>query len=127
MAQSVLVVEDDVHTRMLLRAKLQSSGINVVLAPTGKTALELVNTRSFDAIVIDLILPDISGRDLLSRIRNNVRTRSVPVLILSVKSLEDDVLEAFSIGANDYMKKPFSPSEVVARLKEIIAKSAKSP
>ncbi len=127
MAQSILVVEDDGHTRMLLRAKLQGSGFNVVLAPNANKALEFLSSRSFDAIVIDLILPDISGRDLLSRIRNNPRTRSVPVLILSVKSLEDDVLEALSIGANDYMKKPFSPNEVVARLKGIIAKSAKPP
>lgn len=127
MTQSILVVEDDSHTSMLLRAKLQSAGFNVVLAPTGKIALEFLNSRSFHAIIIDLILPDISGKDLLSRIRNKAGTSSVPVLILSVKSLEDDVLGAFSIGANDYMKKPFSPNEVVARLKGIIAKAGEKP
>ena len=70
------------------------------------------------------MLPDISGRDILVRIKKNEATRNLPVLVLSVKSLESDILESVSLGAGDYIKKPFNPRELVKRLKFPIQKAS---
>jgi DNA-binding response OmpR family regulator len=116
-----LVVEDSEHTAYLLQFMLERGGYDVTVVRNGWDAeIAIASNRSFDVVLLDLMLPHVDGFELLTQIRENRAWRDVPVLILSAKALESDVVRAFELGANDYMTKPFRPPELLARINRLL-------
>jgi len=113
----ILVVDDEVQIRRLLRITLESAGHSVREVETGRLALDEVARRAPDAVILDLGLPDMSGLEVLRRLREWSR---VPVLVLTVRSAEADKVTALDAGADDYLTKPFGAAELTARLRAIL-------
>lgn len=121
-ARRVLVVEDNEHTAYMLEFLLQRSGYDVLVAQNGRDAQDILrNVRPVDLIVLDLMLPYVSGYQILLDARESPEWRDVPILVLSAKVLEMDVTRALDQGANDYVTKPFRPQELLARIRRLIA------
>lgn len=114
MPQQILVVEDELFTRRLLQDLLQKEGFVVTTAGTIAEALAEVNRRSYDLILLDLLMPDGDGLDACKRIRQRHR---MPIVILSTKRLLEDRVAGLETGADDYIAKPFEPAELVARVR----------
>lgn len=120
MSQSILLVDDEPGILEIVRAYLQKEGFTVRTAATGQRALDAVATQPPDLVVLDLRLPDIPGEEVCSRLR---MTSSVPVLMLTAKSSEEDRVRGLALGADDYLVKPFSPRELVARVRAILRRA----
>ncbi|HET6450009.1 MAG TPA: response regulator transcription factor [Spirochaetia bacterium] len=114
---SALVVDDEVQIRRLLRVSLETHGYEVHLAATGAEGLQLVLGKKPDIVLLDLGLPDRDGTEILSELR---AWSSVPVIILSVRNAEDEIVKLLDAGADDYVVKPFSTGELVARMRVAI-------
>ena len=110
----ILVVDDEASIRRFLRSGLTAQGYEILEAETGESAIERVAREKPDLVVLDLGLPDVSGIEVLQRIR---RTSLVPVIILSVRDDEKGKVEALDLGADDYVTKPFGMDELIARLR----------
>lgn len=123
MSPSVLVVDDEPGIIEIASAYLRSDGFVVRTATTGQRALDAVATQAPDLIVLDLMLPDLSGEDVCVTLR---RSTSVPILMLTAKAAESDRLRGLAIGADDYLVKPFSPRELVARVRAILRRAGGS-
>ncbi len=113
----VLVIDDEVQIRRLLRVTLEGAGFRVREAPGGQTGLAEAATKRPDVIILDLGLPDLPGLEVLKRLREWSR---LPVLILSVRGQEADKIEALDAGADDYLSKPFGGGELLARLRAML-------
>jgi two-component system KDP operon response regulator KdpE len=117
----ILVVDDEPQVLRLLRAGLAADGFEVTTADTGEKALDLLATRHFDLLVLDLQLPGIDGRDVCRRLRS---WSQLPILILSVQDREQEKIEALDLGADDYVTKPFSMGELLARVRAALRHAA---
>jgi two-component system alkaline phosphatase synthesis response regulator PhoP len=117
----ILVVEDEPDIALGLRANLEIEGFEVDVAVEGALAIGLASEHRPDLIVLDLMLPDMSGFDVLARVRE--RDASVPVLILSARAEELDKVRGFRIGADDYVTKPFGVLELLLRVKALLRRS----
>lgn len=111
--EKILIVEDEEKIADILRAYLERDGFNVTVVNTGKDAVQKIK-NNFDLIILDLMLPDIDGETICSSIRG---FSDVPIIMLTAKSSEDEKVKGLGIGADDYVIKPFSPRELVARVK----------
>jgi len=120
--QSILVVEDEKKISDIVRAYLEKEGYRVSLAETGKAALKSL-LESPDLVILDLMLPDMQGEELCKIIREG---SDVPVIMLTAKSSEEDRIEGLGIGADDYVIKPFSPRELVARVKAHLRRTVRT-
>src|SRR5271170_6199646 len=109
----IVVIDDEVQLRRLLRVSLEANGYKVYEAATGQQGLAEVDARHPDVVVLDMGLPDMEGVDVLLRLRE---WSAVPVVILSVRDSEQDKVTALRSGADDYLTKPFSMAELLARL-----------
>ena len=117
-----LVVEDNEHVAYMLRFMLERAGYDVILAANGRDALAAIeNIEPVDAILLDLMLPYVSGFQVIGDVRANHDWKYVPIVVLSGKVLEEDIIHALDLGANDYVTKPFRPDELLARLRRVIA------
>jgi two-component system, OmpR family, KDP operon response regulator KdpE len=114
---TVVVVDDEAAIRRLLRVSLETQGFSVHLAATGGEGLRLIQGRKPDIVLLDLGLPDRDGADVLSGLRE---WSSVPVIILSVRNAEEEIVRLLDAGADDYLVKPFSTGELVARMRVAI-------
>lgn len=123
MATSVLIVEDEPEIREMLNFSLTRAGFTVIEAATGEMALQRLNTDLPDILIVDWMLPGMSGVELAKRIRRDELTSALPLLMLTARSEETDVLKSFESGIDDYMSKPFSPKELVARIKALLRRS----
>ena len=114
----ILLCEDDENLGMLLREYLQAKGYNVTLAPDGEAGYQLFSSEKFDLCILDVMMPKKDGFTLAQDIRkvNGV----IPIVFLTAKSLKEDVLEGFRIGADDYITKPFSMEEMLLRIEAIM-------
>ena len=113
---TVLVIEDEIHMRRMLRLCLEGNGYHVVDAATGKAGLDQALQCQPDVVLLDLGLPDMDGVEVLKRLRE---WSQAPIFVVSVRGGEDDKIEALDKGANDYITKPFSTGELLARLRVI--------
>ncbi len=113
----ILVVEDDRDTAFDLKTDLRAEGHDVVNAYDGESALETIKSQSFDAIVLDIMMPKVDGLEVLARMR--AEHDDTPVIVLSARSTYDDRVEGLGVGADDYMTKPFGIEELLARLDNI--------
>ncbi|WP_409305742.1 response regulator transcription factor [Peribacillus sp. SCS-155] len=119
--KSLLVIDDEQKIRDVIRSYFQKEKFQTIGASTGKEAIALVERQHFDMIILDLMLPDIPGEEICMSIR---RKSSTPILMLTAKVQENDKLHGLAIGADDYMVKPFSPRELVMRVKTILRRSS---
>ena len=117
MAQRILIVDDEDKIRSLVGSYLRSEGYQVEEAATGESAVEQVKSRAPDLVILDLRLPGIDGLETLRQIR---RTSDVYIIVLSARSEETDKLIGLEVGADDYVTKPFSPRELVARVRTVL-------
>ncbi|HEY6102185.1 MAG TPA: response regulator transcription factor [bacterium] len=124
MPQTVLIVEDDANIVNLLRLYLERDGFAVASAPDGAAGLRAVEDLRPDFVVLDLMLPHLDGVEVCRRIRAH---SEIPVLMLTARVDEVDRLLGLSIGADDYVTKPFSPREVVARIRTILRRTTRRP
>jgi two-component system phosphate regulon response regulator PhoB len=122
----ILVVEDEESLALLIRYNLEKEGFEVKCIDNGADALESVYERSPDLIILDWMLPEISGIEVCNEIRFSESTKDIPIIMLTARSQESDKLRGFSSGADDYMSKPFSPKELIARIKSVIRRSKPS-
>jgi DNA-binding response OmpR family regulator len=113
----VLVIEDELRMRELLREGLYENGFTVMSAADGEAGLEIATAHEFDAIVLDIGLPKMDGYALMQALR--ARERTAPVLMLTARDTEDEIIHGLDVGADDYLTKPFSFPELVARLQSI--------
>jgi DNA-binding response OmpR family regulator len=116
-SRSVLVVDDEPGIIEIASAYLRRDGFEVRTATTGRRALDSVATQAPDLVVLDLMLPDLSGEEVCASLR---RHTAVPILMLTAKAAESDRLRGLALGADDYLVKPFSPRELVARVRAIL-------
>ena len=115
----ILIVEDEVAIAELEKDYLELSGFDVVMQHTGDAGLKAALNEDFNLIILDLMLPGIDGFDICKKIRENKNT---PIIMVSAKKDDIDKIRGLGLGADDYMKKPFSPSELVARVKAHMAR-----
>ncbi len=123
---SVLIVEDDLDIQQLLSYNLIKSGLNVSCADSGEEALELLEKEKFDIVLLDIMLPGKDGVEVCSIIRNNEKNCELPVIMLTAKGEDDDIVHGLSSGADDYVVKPFSPKVVVARVQAVLRRKHKN-
>jgi two-component system, OmpR family, phosphate regulon response regulator PhoB len=119
---SVLVVDDDPDVCDLVTYKLEQSGFDVRRASDGDAALREVAGKVPDLVLLDIMMPGISGLEVLQRWRADTATAAMPVILLTAKAQENDVERGFELGADDYVVKPFSPRELVRRVTAVISR-----
>ncbi|MBI4333435.1 MAG: response regulator transcription factor [Chloroflexi bacterium] len=112
----VLVVDDEARILNFLRAKLKVSGYEVLTATNGMEAIEVIHTQEPDLVVLDILMPKMNGLDMLKQLRT---FSSIPVIILSAKGANGDKIQGLTLGADDYLPKPFNPDELVARIEAV--------
>jgi DNA-binding response OmpR family regulator len=113
----ILIIEDEPRMLELLRKGLYEHGFTVMTAPDGETGLDIATAHEFDSIVLDIGLPRLDGYELMKALRKG--GRMTPVLMLTARDAEDDIIRGLDLGADDYLTKPFSFAELVARLQSI--------
>jgi two-component system, OmpR family, response regulator ResD len=123
MSDLVMIIEDEKEIRDLVRYHLERAGFRVTAVADGEQGLERLFASRPEALVLDLMLPGRSGLEILKEIRGEPATADLPVLVLTARAAEMDKLLGFEHGADDYMTKPFSPRELVARVQALLRRS----
>src|SRR3989454_2990313 len=123
MARDVLVVEDEPDIRRLVVLHLERDGFRCRTATNGPDALREAKTAVPDLVVLDLMLPELDGLEVCRRLRSDTSTAAVPIIMLTAKSDEVDRVVGLEVGADDYVGKPFSPKELVARVRAVLRRS----
>lgn len=118
--ERVLIVDDDPDILRLVSYNLSQAGFDVVTAGNGRKALETVQKHPPGLIILDLMLPDIDGMEVCRTLRQRENSRRIPIIMLTARSEEIDRVVGFELGADDYVMKPFSPRELVLRVKSIL-------
>jgi len=119
----ILVVDDEVDIAELIKYNLEQEAFEVVILHEASKVLSILKSQNFDLILLDLMLPGASGMDLCREMKRNPQTESIPIIMLTAKSSETDKIVGLEVGADDYITKPFSPREVVARVKAVLRRS----
>jgi DNA-binding response OmpR family regulator len=115
----IVLAEDNSTLSLLLKFRLEKEGYELFMAVDGKEAIELIEIHKPDLILTDIMMPFVSGLEVISHVRNEL-TIETPIIVFSSAGQEEMVLKAFSLGANDFMGKPFSPNELVIRVKRLL-------
>ena len=118
--KTILAVDDEVHILELLKYNLETNGYTVITVETGEAALDLLSNEKIDAVLLDVMLPQIDGLEVLRRIRSTEKIKKIPVILLTAKSDEFDKVLGLETGADDYIAKPFSIRELQARVKAVL-------
>ncbi len=124
MTPTILFVEDEPAIREMVEMALSRAGYAVSSARDARTAMTSLSEHYPDLILLDWMLPDTSGLDLARQIRKNKQTRTIPIIMLTARDTESDMILGLESGADDYMTKPFSPRELVARIKALLRRCA---
>jgi DNA-binding response OmpR family regulator len=114
--RKILLAEDNSTLSLLLKFRLEKEGFDLFVAVDGKEAIDLIAKHDPDLIITDIMMPFISGLEVISHVRNKLELNT-PIIVFSSAGQEEMVLKAFDLGANDFMGKPFSPNELVIRVK----------
>lgn len=126
MSERILIVDDEQDICDILQYNLQTEGYDVVSASSGEEALAMLSAQGFDLLLLDVMMDGISGFDVARRMKENPQLASVPIIFCTAKSAEEDVLDGFSLGSDDYITKPFRLSEVKARVKAVLRRASGS-
>ena len=116
---NILLVDDEIKITQVVKAYLDKEGYNTFVAHDGKKALELFNQETFDLVILDRMLPDISGEEICEKIR---QTSLVHIIMLTAKTEEEDKIDGFNLGCDDYVCKPFNVKELILRIKAVFRK-----
>lgn len=120
MARPILIAEDDIKTGNLIAKYLEREGYTALIAPDGAEALRLADKHDLRLVILDLMLPEVDGWEVCRRLR---KTSNVPILMLTARGEEIDRVSGLALGADDYVVKPFSPRELVARVQALLRRS----
>lgn len=123
--ESVLVVDDEEDILELVQYNLEKSGFQVTTAENGAEAVERARALLPDLVVLDLMLPGLDGFEVCSLLKNDTKTRHIPIVMLTAKGGESDVVRGLEQGADDYVSKPFSPKVLVARIKAVLRRKGR--
>jgi len=123
MSQLIVVIEDEEDIRELIRYNLDKEGYRVLAANSGEEGLELVMNSMPDLIVLDLMLPGIDGLEVCRQLKEEPKTKDIPIMMVTARGEEPDVVSGLELGAEDYVSKPFSPKVLVARVKTVLRRS----
>ena len=115
----IVLAEDNTTLSLLLKFRLEKEGYELLMAVDGKEADELIENHSPDLVITDIMMPFVSGLEVISHVRNKLALET-PIIVFSSAGQEEMVLKAFDLGANDFMGKPFSPNELVIRVKRLL-------
>jgi DNA-binding response OmpR family regulator len=118
--KKILIAEDEGHIARLVIFKLEREGYEVTWAQDGGELLSKLENMIPDLVILDVMMPVLNGFEVLKKIRGDDRYKSLPVIMLTSKSQDKDITEGFNLGVNDYIIKPFRPSELIARVKNAI-------
>jgi two-component system phosphate regulon response regulator PhoB len=127
--EQILIVEDDKHIAKLVKYNAEKSGYDCVVAQDGEEALEVLNKQEADLIILDIMLPKMDGFEVCRVIKQSAKLKGIPVIMLTAKGAEVDRVVGLELGADDYVVKPFSPRELMLRIKAILrrGKAEESP
>lgn len=123
MSQRILVVDDDREIVRLTRAYLEQSGFQVLVAYDGETALHILRRESPDLVILDLMLPDRDGLDVTRVVRRDASLAAMPIIMLTARVDDHDKVVGLELGADDYVTKPFNPSELMARIRAVLRRA----
>lgn len=118
-AKKIVLAEDNSIFLLLLKFRLEKEGYKILTAVNGKEAIELIEEHSPELILTDIMMPFISGLEVISHVRNKLNMQT-PIIVFSSAGQEEIVLKAFDLGATDFMSKPLSPNELVIRVKRLL-------
>lgn len=118
-AKKIVLAEDNSVLSLLLKFRLEKEGYKLLIAKDGKEALELIEQFNPELILTDIMMPFVSGLEVISHVRNKLISQT-PIIVFSSAGQEEIVLKAFDLGATDFMSKPFSPHELVIRVKRLL-------
>lgn len=119
----VLIVDDEADLASLVDFNLKQEGLETTVVHTGAEAISMAKARRPDLVVLDLMLPDISGKEVCRRLRSDATTRDLAILMLTARGEETDRVAGFEVGADDYVTKPFSPRELVLRVRALLRRA----
>ncbi|RAJ08488.1 response regulator receiver domain-containing protein [Chitinophaga skermanii] len=122
--KKILVIEDDTLMLRTIELILKKQGYIVDLAANGKDAMTALTGNHYDLVITDIMLPFANGFELVSKIKNSSTNTNVPVIIISAITHESSITDGFELGVDDYLRKPFVPSELVLRVNRLIEKTA---
>ena len=125
--ETVLVIEDEKNIAELVKYNLEGAGFRVLQAARGDTGLEQARKTKPDLVILDLMLPELDGLEICKILKRNDNTAHIPILMLTAKSQETDKVVGLELGVDDYVTKPFSPKELVARVKVILRRGREKP
>ena len=120
---TILVIDDEPDLIELVQFNLQKDGYEVIVAKNGQAGLEIAQKHLPDMIVLDLMMPGIDGLEVCRQLRSDARTRLIPMIMLTAKSAEADRIVGLELGADDYITKPFSPRELLARVRALLRRA----
>jgi two-component system alkaline phosphatase synthesis response regulator PhoP len=121
--QHILVVDDDKKIVRLVRAYLEQAGFTVLTAYDGQTALQMIHRERPDLVVLDLMLPDLDGWEIIRQVRSETVLKTLPIITLTARIEDTDKIVGLELGADDYITKPFNPREVLARVRAVLRRS----
>jgi two-component system phosphate regulon response regulator PhoB len=124
MSLNILLVEDDTAVREVLRGPLQKAGLHVIEAGDVRQAKEAIVQQVPDLILLDWMLPDVSGVEWARTLKSAPHTRGIPIIMLTARGEEEDRIKGLEVGADDYVTKPFSPRELIARIRAVLRRTA---
>jgi two-component system alkaline phosphatase synthesis response regulator PhoP len=127
MSKKILIIEDDKDIVELLRHYLQKENFVLKDASDGFSGLKKVKSENFDLVILDIMLPEMSGLEVCKELRGDPKTVSIPIIMLTAKSEETDKIVGLELGADDYVTKPFSPKELIARIKALLRRVERKP
>ncbi|MBI2167839.1 MAG: response regulator transcription factor [Candidatus Omnitrophica bacterium] len=125
--QKILIVEDEKDISNLVQLHLQKAGFETLTARDGQEAFRKIQSSKPDLIVLDLMLPEMDGKELTKLLKAREDTKEIPIVMLTAKTEEVDRIVGFELGADDYIPKPFSPRELVLRVKVVLKRTGKDP
>ena len=125
--ERVLIVDDDPDILKLVSYNLNQAGFHVATATSGVAALDAVESYRPDLIILDIMLPDLDGLEVCRKLRRQEKSRRIPIIMLTARTQEVDRVVGFELGADDYVMKPFSPRELVLRVKSIFRRMGEEP
>lgn len=118
-SKTIVLAEDNSILSLLLKYKLEKEGYNLLIALNGKEAIELIEEHKPDMILTDIMMPFVSGLEVISHVRNKLALIT-PIVVFSSAGQEEMIANAFNLGATDFMSKPFSPNELIIRTKRLL-------
>ena len=123
MAKKIVLAEDEPQIARLIEFKLRKEGYQVTWKENGEEALEAIKAEKPDLVLLDVMMPVMDGYEVLRQIKEDENLKSIPVIMLTARAQERDVVKGIDLGAQDYITKPFHPAELLVQVKRILAKS----